>query len=393
MTLRRTNRSVAYRETAAIAEAAERAIEYGDARPDALIDVLRLRLERERDAELRFRLARAYLRLLRASGAPVAAGWIRGDDPMLREAAYDVLHELGEDALPALLELAESHSAEIRWYAFEVAVHLHRPSMVPMLIRGLQEDAAGNRWAAGSGLIRAGRSALMPILTALVTAPPTATFHGAARRVLARLEVPHHEDLMMKLLDSLAHGTTTVQSGPIAAELLTALRREMPPRYSGMSDTRGRDSVQIGKSKMATKLTTTIRPAGRSDAAATRALWEECGLAPVRDEEWSALTEAATSAILVAEYEGRIVGSAVATFDGWRAYVYHVAVAEPVRGHDIGHDLMSAAEEYLFALGARDVYAAVHEENTPGLALAVANGYLPEGERVLVKTLSGPPSR
>lgn len=134
--------------------------------------------------------------------------------------------------------------------------------------------------------------------------------------------------------------------------------------------------------------TATIRPVAAGDREALLALWEQSGLGATAPDQWEALTETGTSVVLVADRVGALIGSAVASFDGWRAFVYHVAVAPAERRHGVGHELMRAAEQYLLAAGARYVYVTVHEQNTEGLALVAATGYLPEGELVLAKRLA-----
>ncbi len=387
------------RATLVVVQAAEDAVERGVVGDRFLTDLTRVRLQRERDAGYRLRLARAYLRLLGVEGLPTAIEWVSGADPMLREAAYDALHDLREQALPALLDLVQHRNPDVRWCAYEVAEHLHRPSMVPVLVRGLWDQEAANRWAASNGLIRLGQAALIPTLTALVTEPGSVTFHGAARRVLARLEVAGHEDLRARLLDSLGRGTTVVQSGPIAAALLAALRREANgaaqvarPATRPGTTTPGMPSSptqgdEMANTSMRGQQPATVRMAVGADAAAVQRLWQDCGLSTASPEEWDALLDGEMGAVFIAEHGDEVVGSAVATFDGWRAYVYHVAVAPQVRGQGLASALMAEAEQYLMAAGARNVYAAVDEEHTEALAFAVVNGYLPEGERVLVKTL------
>jgi ribosomal protein S18 acetylase RimI-like enzyme len=134
--------------------------------------------------------------------------------------------------------------------------------------------------------------------------------------------------------------------------------------------------------------THTIRPAVHADHDAVVALWESAGLGRTATDEWEALIGGPTSAVLVAEAGGAIAGAGVATFDGWRAYIYHVAVSPRHRREGVGHDLMEEAEQYLVSAGARFVYVMVHEENTEGLALVGANGYLPDGDLVLTKPLA-----
>jgi ribosomal protein S18 acetylase RimI-like enzyme len=83
-----------------------------------------------------------------------------------------------------------------------------------------------------------------------------------------------------------------------------------------------------------------------------------------------------------------IIGTAIAAFDGWRAYIYHVATDEACRRQGIAFDLITSAEEHLVGAGASGVYVMVSQENTEGLALVGSRGYLPEGDLVLVKPLT-----
>lgn len=141
----------------------------------------------------------------------------------------------------------------------------------------------------------------------------------------------------------------------------------------------------------AVEVRVSIRPADANDCDGIQELWRAAALSPAAIDEWQALIGGATTAVLVAEDERGIVGAAIATFDGWRAYIYHVAVAERVRHQGIGYDLMGHAEQYLLSAGARFVYVMVNEANTEGLALVGSLGYLPEGDLVLVKRLASRP--
>lgn len=137
-----------------------------------------------------------------------------------------------------------------------------------------------------------------------------------------------------------------------------------------------------------TPLSVELRLATRDERAVVGELWEEAGFPRVTDDEWNALFDASGSAVLLATSKGQVVGAAVASFDGWRAYVYHVAVDASVRHRGVGQALVGEAERQLAAAGARNVFAAVHEENRAGMALVAGRGYLPEGELVFVKRLS-----
>lgn len=130
-----------------------------------------------------------------------------------------------------------------------------------------------------------------------------------------------------------------------------------------------------------------IRPAEEEDHDAVLALWERAGQSMTSGTEWNALITGPTSAVLVAEESEEIVGAAVATYDGWRAYIYHVATAPIHRRRGIGRTLIDAAESYLVDAGAQQVFVMVNGANTDGLALVGAAEYLPAGDIVMAKSL------
>lgn len=134
-----------------------------------------------------------------------------------------------------------------------------------------------------------------------------------------------------------------------------------------------------------------IRPAEDEDRERVQRLWADSGLGRAAADEWDALMAAPTAVVLVAESAQQLAGTVVASFDGWRAYVYHMAVARDYRRQGLGHDLLAQAEQFLLSAGARFVYVTVNGDNTEGLALVGSAGYLPEGEIVLAKRLAARP--
>ena len=131
-----------------------------------------------------------------------------------------------------------------------------------------------------------------------------------------------------------------------------------------------------------------IRQATQHDHDEVLRLWDTSGLGKTAPDEWEALVSGPTSAVLVATDAGEIVGTAVATYDGWRAYIYHVAVDPWRRREGVARALMLEAEMYLTEAGARYVYTMIGDRNTEGLALLGETGYLPEGDMVLAKRLA-----
>ena len=140
---------------------------------------------------------------------------------------------------------------------------------------------------------------------------------------------------------------------------------------------------------MATLTKWAVRRAGHGDRDAVLRLWRSAGLTGADENEWQALTHGAAARLLVGQENDRLVGTVVVAFDGWRAYIYHVAVDPSVRGRGLGRALLAEAEADLRSQGARRAYVEVSEANTAGLALCTSSGFEPEGEIALVKELHG----
>jgi len=83
-------------------------------------------------------------------------------------------------------------------------------------------------------------------------------------------------------------------------------------------------------------------------------------------------------AILVVRSGGRIVGSVIAGWDGWRAHLYRLAVHPEHRRRSIARTLLDAAEDRLSALGAGRFDAMVLDGNALGQSAWAARGYAPQ---------------
>jgi ribosomal protein S18 acetylase RimI-like enzyme len=67
---------------------------------------------------------------------------------------------------------------------------------------------------------------------------------------------------------------------------------------------------------------------------------------------------------LVAELDGRIIGTVIGGYDGRRGMVYHLAVAEEYRHQRIGSQLMEEVERRLRARGCLKCYLLVTPDNS-----------------------------
>jgi ribosomal protein S18 acetylase RimI-like enzyme len=108
------------------------------------------------------------------------------------------------------------------------------------------------------------------------------------------------------------------------------------------------------------------------DYAAARTLWETAGPGiHVRrsdePEEIGKKLQRDPELFLVAEKEGRLVGTVIGGYDGRRGLIYHLAVEAGLRGQGIGRRLMDEVERRLQAKGCLKSYLLVTAENEPAM--------------------------
>jgi ribosomal protein S18 acetylase RimI-like enzyme len=114
------------------------------------------------------------------------------------------------------------------------------------------------------------------------------------------------------------------------------------------------------------------------EAAAAAALWEEAGLVRAWNDphaDIAAALDCPTSTILAARDGDRIVGTVMVGYDGHRGWLYYLAVAEDRRDTGLGRQLVTAAEAWLAAQGARVIRLMVRAENQAVTAFYQALGY------------------
>ena len=120
-----------------------------------------------------------------------------------------------------------------------------------------------------------------------------------------------------------------------------------------------------------------IREGGPEEAEALLALWEAAGTSPSVTDTITDIQSAIESAasVLVAEADRRIVGSLIATFDGWRGNMYRIAVHPDYRRRGIGRALVREGERYLAERGVKRITALVEEKYPAAVAFWASVGY------------------
>ncbi len=126
----------------------------------------------------------------------------------------------------------------------------------------------------------------------------------------------------------------------------------------------------------------TVRSCRPDECAAVLDLWQRAEATPsVTDDlpELQRLVRDPRALLLLAERDGRLAGSVIGGWDGWRGNVYRLAVAPEWRRQGIGRALVRDVTRRLAAQGARRITALVEREHPDAMAFwdaMTAEGYL-----------------
>lgn len=128
-----------------------------------------------------------------------------------------------------------------------------------------------------------------------------------------------------------------------------------------------------------------LRTAEVSDVPELLAVWQEAGAEPTHTDDpmsLARLIEHDPRAVIVAESTGRIVGTVVAAWDGWRGSVYRLAVLPDNRGRGLGRELLRMAERRLSEAGATRSQAIVVSSDRRATSFWRSSGWEEQQARI-----------
>ena len=122
-----------------------------------------------------------------------------------------------------------------------------------------------------------------------------------------------------------------------------------------------------------------IRPFRDADEAAVVALWSEVfSDDPVRNEPLAVLRrkrEVQPELLLLGTLDGELAATVIGGYDGYRGWVYHLAVSPQHRRAGLGRSMMTEIESRLSALGCIKVNLQVRETNLEVVEFYRSLGY------------------
>lgn len=139
------------------------------------------------------------------------------DDIIACRNARQSLVEIGQEAVPRLIDALSDKREWVRWEAAKALGEIDGPKAAQALLDHLEDERFDIRWLAAEGLIPAGKPIVEPILQALLDRPQSVWLRQSAHRVFRGLARGDLGDLLNPVLRAIESDDPSVRM-PVAAE-------------------------------------------------------------------------------------------------------------------------------------------------------------------------------
>ena len=133
--------------------------------------------------------------------------------------ARQTLVDMGDPAVPYLVDALKSRKLWVRWEAAKALGQIPGPTATNALVDALGNGMFDVRWIAAEGLIPRGREALVPLMRALIEKSDLAWFREGAHHVLFDLSRGGLGRLVKPMLEALENVDSSVEV-PLKAKAL-----------------------------------------------------------------------------------------------------------------------------------------------------------------------------
>lgn len=134
---------------------------------------------------VRIQAARALEQVRDPASIPALVKALRGADEQMTTQIFSALTILGHAAVPALIDLSNSHSAWIRWNSVRALGKSCDELAIPVLVKALRDSDHAIAWAAAKGLAEFGSASIEPVLRTLTAGDITPWLMETAAYVLS----------------------------------------------------------------------------------------------------------------------------------------------------------------------------------------------------------------
>ena len=124
-----------------------------------------------------------------------------------------------------------------------------------------------------------------------------------------------------------------------------------------------------------------LRQCSEDDIESVLELWRAAGSTPSMtdtSDDLRTTINSRASSVIVAVSGGTVAGSIIGAFDGWRGNLYRLAVHPDYQRRGIARRLLSEAETWLRAQGAKRVGAVVEKDHPWAVGVWESSGFVLE---------------